>query len=106
GGKAGRHDWVEQVPGIGKILYVLAQTFEHSGGHSFRRIHHVTSMLGVSRFAHLPSGSILIRIPNTVNLTLSTAEITRAATTLFNRLLAECEALAQMITALNMVQRK
>ncbi|KAJ7777609.1 hypothetical protein DFH07DRAFT_693976, partial [Mycena maculata] len=106
GSKAGRHDWVELVPGIGKFLYILAQTFEHSGGHSFRRIHRVTSMLGVSRFAHLPSASILICIPNTVNLTLSTAEITRAATTLFNRLLAECESLAQMITALNMVQRK
>ncbi|KAJ7510564.1 hypothetical protein B0H11DRAFT_1955287 [Mycena galericulata] len=55
GGKAGRHDWVEQVPGIGKISYILAQTFEHSGGCSFRRIHRVTSMLGVSRFVHLPS---------------------------------------------------
>ena len=56
---------------VGKISYLLAQTFEHSGGRSFRRIHLASSMLGVSRFAHLSSGSILVRIPDQVKLTVN-----------------------------------
>ncbi|KAJ7206825.1 hypothetical protein GGX14DRAFT_567902 [Mycena pura] len=86
GGKAGRHDWVPQVPGIGKISYILAQTFEHSGGRSFRRIHRASSMLGVSRFAHLPSGSILVRIPDLVKLTPVMAEVSRTTAILFKHL--------------------
>ncbi|KAJ7229866.1 hypothetical protein GGX14DRAFT_553370 [Mycena pura] len=106
GGKAGRHDWVPQVPGIGKISYILAQTFEHSGGRSFRRIHRASSMLGVSRFAHLPSGSILVRIPDLVKLTPVMAEVSRTTAVLFKNLQDERSGLVQMVTTLNTVQKK
>ena len=106
GGKAGRHDWVPQVPGIGKISYILAQTFEHSGGRSFRRIHRASSMLGVSRFAHLPSGSILVRIPDLVKLTPAMAEVSRTTAVLFKNLQDERSGLVQMVTTLNTVQKK
>ncbi|KAJ7195370.1 hypothetical protein GGX14DRAFT_377178, partial [Mycena pura] len=106
GGKAGRHDWVPQVTGIGRISYILAQTFEHSGGRSFRRIHRSSSMLGVARFAHLPSGSIILRIPDKVNITSSMAEVSRTTAVLHKNLQEELGGLVRMVTKLNTVQKK
>ncbi|KAJ7465359.1 hypothetical protein B0H11DRAFT_2240169 [Mycena galericulata] len=106
GGKAGRHDWIEQAPGIGKISYILAQTFEHSAGRSFRRVHRASSMLGVCRFAHLPSGSILVRVPDAVNLTHTMAEVSRNTAILFTRLRGEHSELVQMVASLNTVQKR
>ncbi|KAJ7458018.1 hypothetical protein B0H11DRAFT_1738037, partial [Mycena galericulata] len=106
GGKAGRHDWVPQVSGIGKISYILAQTFEHSSGRSFRRIHRASSMLGVSRFAHLPPGSILVQVPDKVKLTAAMAEVSRNTAILLQTLKDELPGLIRMVTKLNTVQRK
>ncbi|KAJ7191711.1 hypothetical protein GGX14DRAFT_578735 [Mycena pura] len=91
---------------FGKISYILAQTFEHPGGRSFRRIHRASSMLGVSRFAHLPSGSILVRIPDLVKLTPVMAEVSRTTAVLFKNPQDERSGLVQMVTTLNTVQKK
>ncbi|KAJ7444958.1 hypothetical protein B0H11DRAFT_1930745 [Mycena galericulata] len=85
--------------------YILAQTFEHSSGRSFQRIHRASSMLGVSHFAHLPPGSILVQVPDKVKLT-AVAVVSRNTAILLQTLKDELPGLTRMVTKLNTVQRK
>ncbi|KAJ7234775.1 hypothetical protein B0H12DRAFT_1027852 [Mycena haematopus] len=106
GGKAGKHNWISTAHGVGKISYVFTQTFQHSGGRVFRRVHLASALLGVSRFAHLLSGSILVRIMDPINLTTNGAEVSRQTAALLRQLQDEKSGLIRMVTILNTVQRK
>ncbi|KAJ7194865.1 hypothetical protein GGX14DRAFT_678021 [Mycena pura] len=75
-------------------------------GRSFRRIHHSAVILGISTFAHLLSGAILIWVPDGVNVTDHSAEMSKKTIALFTELLREKAGVMRMITVLTTVQRK
>ncbi|KAJ7201855.1 hypothetical protein GGX14DRAFT_571116 [Mycena pura] len=107
GGKAGAHAFVPEVDNIGPISFILAQTYEHAGGRTFRRVHSGTAaMLGISRFAHVPAGSILLRVPDHVNTKNHFMEVSSATTAKFKQLMLEKNQLVWMTTVLNTVQRR
>jgi hypothetical protein len=62
-------------------------------------------MVGVSRFAHVPSGSILFRVPDKVTLGKQNFVELSSATTL-KELLTEKKGLLWAATVLNIVQRR
>ncbi|KAJ7212984.1 hypothetical protein GGX14DRAFT_564031 [Mycena pura] len=107
GGKAGAHAFISEADNIGPISFVFAQSYEHVGGHTFRRVHSGTAaMLGISRFAHIPAGSILLRVPDGVNMKQNFVELSSATTVKFKDLLGEKDRLVWMTTVLNTVQRR
>lgn len=106
GGKGGRHDWVPDVTNIGRISYVAVRVYQHSGGRSFRRIHRDAAFLGISTFAHLTSGAVLTRIPDSVSVNDRTADVSKKTAALFVELMSEKTALVRVSTALTTVQRK
>ncbi|KAK7024874.1 hypothetical protein R3P38DRAFT_2778869 [Favolaschia claudopus] len=107
GGKAGKHDYVASVDSIGRVSYALLQTFAYSGGgRTFQRLHSSTGNLGISRFAHLPSGSILLRLPDKVNPKQHLVEISSAMTLKYKELQKEKGGLIRAVIALNTVQRQ
>ncbi|KAJ7717083.1 hypothetical protein B0H14DRAFT_3901293 [Mycena olivaceomarginata] len=77
------------VDSIGRISYVFVQTFLHSAGRMFQRLHSATASLGISRFAHLPAGSILLRIPDQVKLKGNMAEVMPATALTYKQLHSE-----------------
>ncbi|KAJ7222308.1 hypothetical protein GGX14DRAFT_388124 [Mycena pura] len=107
GGKSGKHSWIPAATDIGKISYVVVQTYEHSAGRSFRRIHAASAPIGVSRFAHLSPGSVLVRIADTVNINNANgiAEISSRTAVLLKDLQKEKVGVVRMVTALNTVAR-
>ncbi|KAJ7191853.1 hypothetical protein GGX14DRAFT_596768 [Mycena pura] len=105
-GKGGRHDWVSRSTNIGEVSYAVARTYEHSGGRSFRRIHQSAAILGLSTFAHLPSGAIIVRVPDGINLTERSAEVSKKTIAMFTELQREKAGLIRMVTVLTTVQRK
>ena len=62
--------------------------------------------VGVSTFAHLSSGAVLVRVANTVVVTERAAEISKKTAAMFVELVGEKEALMRMKTILTTVQRK
>ena len=106
GGKAGAHAYIQAADTIGSISFVLAQTYEHAKGRTFRRIHSATAMVGVSRFAHIPPGSVLFRVPDKVSQTNNFVDLSSASTLKFNELLREKKELLWAATVLNTVQRR
>ena len=89
-GKAGAHAFIEEADTIGSVSFALAQTYEHAAGRTFRRVHSTSVMVGVSRFAHLPSGSILFRVPDKVTQGKQNfVELSSATTLKFKELLTE-----------------
>ncbi|KAJ7192601.1 hypothetical protein GGX14DRAFT_578036 [Mycena pura] len=107
GGKAGAHAFIEEADTIGSVSFVLAQTYEHAAGRTFRRVHSTSVMVGVSRFAHLPSGSILFRVPDKVTQGKQNfVELSSATTLKFKELLTEKKELLWAATVLNTVQRR
>ncbi|KAJ7189874.1 hypothetical protein GGX14DRAFT_580306 [Mycena pura] len=109
GGKAGAHAFIPQVDSIGPISFVLAQTYEHAGGRTFRRVHAgAAAMLGISRFAHAPAGSVLLRVPDTVTIKPNQlqVELSPATTVKFRELISEKAQLVWFTTVLNTVQRR
>ncbi|KAJ7204642.1 hypothetical protein GGX14DRAFT_368541 [Mycena pura] len=105
-GKGGKHDYVSSVDSVGRISYVFVQTFMHSAGRMFQRLHSASASLGISRFAHLPAGSIILRVPDKVKLKENVAEVSTAMALKYRELKSEQEELIKMVTALNTVQRK
>ncbi|KAJ7203826.1 hypothetical protein GGX14DRAFT_569870 [Mycena pura] len=95
GGKAGRHDWVPQLPAE------YRPTLQ-----AFRRIHQDAALIGVSMFAHLASGVILVRIAGPVSVTDRAADMSKKTAALFIELSKEKAALVRMATALTTVRRK
>ncbi|KAJ7187518.1 hypothetical protein GGX14DRAFT_409122 [Mycena pura] len=75
-------------------------------GRSFRRIHHTAAILGISTFAYLLSGAILIRVPDGVKVTERSAEVSKKMIALFTDLLREKAGVMRMVTVLTTVQRK
>ncbi|KAJ7224508.1 hypothetical protein GGX14DRAFT_387187 [Mycena pura] len=75
-------------------------------GRSFRRIHHTAAILGISTFAYLLSGEILIRVPDGVKVTERSAEVSKKTIALFTELLREKAGVMRMVTVLTTVQRK
>ena len=106
GGKAGAHAYIQAADTIGSISFVLAQTYEHAKGRTFRRIHSATAMVGVSRFAHIPPGSVLFRVPDKVTQMNNFVDLSSASTLKFNELLREKKELLWAATVLNTVQRR
>ncbi|KAJ7203238.1 hypothetical protein GGX14DRAFT_570120 [Mycena pura] len=109
GGKAGAHAFIPQADSISPISFVLAQTYEHAGGRTFRRVHAgAAAMLGISRFAHVPAGSVLLRVPDTVATKPNQlqVELSSATTVKFRELLSEKDQLVWFTTVLNTVQRR
>ncbi|KAJ7880549.1 hypothetical protein B0H14DRAFT_3434422 [Mycena olivaceomarginata] len=106
GGKAGKHDYVPSVDSIGRVSYVLVQTFAYSGGQMFQRLHSASAALGISRYAHLPTGSILLRIPDKVALKHNVAEVSSAIALKYKELQKEKNGLVSAVTTLNTVQRR
>ncbi|KAJ7211697.1 hypothetical protein GGX14DRAFT_362399 [Mycena pura] len=106
GGKAGAHAFIPEADTIGSISFVLAQTYKHAGGRTFRRIHSNASMIGISRFAHLPSGSVLLRVADKVVLKGNFAELSSGTTSKFKELISEKKELLWAATVLNTVQRR
>ncbi|KAJ7839111.1 hypothetical protein B0H14DRAFT_3458876 [Mycena olivaceomarginata] len=78
GGKAGKHEYVPSVDSVGHVSYVFVQTFAYSGGRIFQCLHSASATLGISRYAHLPNGSILFRIPDKVTSKRNVAEVSSA----------------------------
>ncbi|KAJ7220766.1 hypothetical protein GGX14DRAFT_389160 [Mycena pura] len=74
-------------------------------GRSFRRIHHTAAILGISTFAYLLSGAILIWVPDGVKVTERSAEVSKKIA-LFTELLREKAGVMRMVTVLTTVQRK
>ncbi|KAJ7318539.1 hypothetical protein DFH08DRAFT_819813 [Mycena albidolilacea] len=74
GGKAGKHEYVPSVDFIGHVSYVFVQTFAYSGGQIFQCLHSASATLGISQYAHLPNGSILLRIPDKFTFKCNVAE--------------------------------
>ncbi|KAJ7209552.1 hypothetical protein GGX14DRAFT_395049 [Mycena pura] len=91
---------------IGQVSYAVARTYEHSGGRSFRRIHQSAAILGLSTFAHLPSGAIIVWVPDGITLTERSAEVSKKTIAMFTELQREKAGLIRMVTALTTVQRK
>ncbi|KAJ7204148.1 hypothetical protein GGX14DRAFT_569744 [Mycena pura] len=91
---------------FGQVSYAVVRAYEHPGGRSFRRIHHSAAILGISTFAHLPSGAIIIRVPDGVNVTDRSAEVSKKTIALFTALLREKVGVMQMVTVLTTVQWK
>ncbi|KAF9008484.1 hypothetical protein BDZ89DRAFT_1025168 [Hymenopellis radicata] len=106
GGKGGKHSWVPQVNNIGAISYMLTQTFEHSIGRTFQRVHQKYACMGMSRFAHLPPGSVLCQINDNVKTTSDGVELTVKAHKVFKELGTEKTALGKAVSSLNTVRRK
>ncbi|KAJ7229911.1 hypothetical protein GGX14DRAFT_553416 [Mycena pura] len=106
GGKGGRHDWIPQILNIAQVSYAAVRVYQYSGARSFRRIHRQTAAVGVSTFAHLPSGAVLVRVADTVVVTERAAEISKKTAAMFVELVGEKEALMRMTTILTTVQRK
>ncbi|KAJ7216354.1 hypothetical protein GGX14DRAFT_391194 [Mycena pura] len=90
---------------IGQVSYAVIRTYKHSGGRSFRRIHQSAAILSISMFAHLPSGVILIRVPDGVKVTERSAEVSKKTIALFTELLREKAWVMHMVTVLTMIQR-
>ncbi|KAJ7213114.1 hypothetical protein GGX14DRAFT_393311 [Mycena pura] len=89
-----------------RVSYAVARTYEHSGGRSFRRIHQSAAILGLSTFAHLPSGAIIVWVPDGITLTERSAEVSKKTIAMFTELQREKAGLIRMVTALTTVQRK
>ncbi|KAF7371887.1 hypothetical protein MVEN_00046000 [Mycena venus] len=106
GGKGGKHEYVSSVDSIGRISYVFTQTFLHSAGRMFQRLHSASASLGISRFAHLPAGSIILRISDQVKLKGNMAEVMPATALKYKELQSEQRELVRMVTVLNTVQRR
>ncbi|KAK7008262.1 hypothetical protein R3P38DRAFT_2551949, partial [Favolaschia claudopus] len=106
GGKGGKHEYVSSVDSVGRISYAFVQTFAHGGGRVFQRLHSASAMFGISRFAHLPNGSVLFRLPDKVVLKQNTAEISSAMAMKYKELQMEKIGLVKAVTVLNTVQRK
>ncbi|KAJ7199470.1 hypothetical protein GGX14DRAFT_401412 [Mycena pura] len=88
-----------------QVSYAVIRTYEHSGGRSFRRIHQSAAILSISMFAHLPSGMILIRVPDGVKVTERSAEVSKKTIALFTELLREKAWVMRMVTVLTTIQR-
>ncbi|KAJ7206867.1 hypothetical protein GGX14DRAFT_366897, partial [Mycena pura] len=109
GGKAGAHVFIPLADSINPISFVLAQTYEHAGGQTFRRVHGgAAAMLGISRFTHAPVGSVLLRVPDTVSIKPNQlqVELSPATTVKFRELISEKDQLVWFTTVLNTVQRR
>ncbi|KAJ7206417.1 hypothetical protein GGX14DRAFT_397221 [Mycena pura] len=74
-------------------------------GHSFRRIHDTAAILGISTFAYLLSGAILIRVPDGVKVTERSAEVSKETIALFTELLREKAGVMRMVTVLTTIPR-
>ncbi|KAJ7764021.1 hypothetical protein DFH07DRAFT_770672 [Mycena maculata] len=96
GGKAGKHEYMASVDSIGLI----------SAGRLFQRLHSASALLGISCFAHLPTGSIVLRIPDQVKLKGNMAEVMPATALKYKQLHSEQGELVRMATVLNTVQRR
>ncbi|KAF7328133.1 hypothetical protein MVEN_02570400 [Mycena venus] len=106
GGKGGKHEYVSSFDSIGRISYVFTQTFLHSAGRMFQRLHSASASVGISRFAHLPAGSIILRISDQVKLKGNMAEVMPATALKYKELQSEQRELVRMVTVLNTVQRR
>ncbi|KAJ7867756.1 hypothetical protein B0H14DRAFT_3588043 [Mycena olivaceomarginata] len=105
GGKGGKHEYVPSVDSVGHVSYVFVQTFAYSGGRIFQRLHSASATLGISRYAHLPNGSILFRIPDKVTSKRNVAEVSSAMALKYKELQKEKKGLVLAVTTLNTVQR-
>ncbi|KAJ7140957.1 hypothetical protein C8R44DRAFT_531776, partial [Mycena epipterygia] len=63
GGKAGAHSWVPTCDTIGSLSYMVVQLYQHSHKRQFKFSHCNYAALGTLRFAHLPSNSFLVVLP-------------------------------------------
>jgi hypothetical protein len=72
----------------------------------FQRLHSASAALGISRYAHLPNGSILLRIPDKVALKHNVAEVSSAMALKYKELQKEKNRLVSAVTTLNTVQRR
>ncbi|KAJ7197304.1 hypothetical protein GGX14DRAFT_375313 [Mycena pura] len=106
GGKGGRHDWVPQLENIGQLSYAVVRTYQHTGSRSFRCIHRDVAMIGVSMFAHLASGAILVHIEDTVSVNERGADLSKKTAALYVELQNEKSAVMQITTALTTVQKE
>ncbi|KAJ7229211.1 hypothetical protein GGX14DRAFT_385475 [Mycena pura] len=78
----------------------------NSSGHTFHHVHCTARSLGISTFAHLPSGAILVCIAETVNISECAAKISKKTLANFTELQTEKAGLTRMVAALMAVQRK
>lgn len=105
-GKGGKHDYVDHVDSIGRVSYAFVQTYAHRTGRMFQRLHSASATLAISRFAHLPAGSILYRIPDKVNSKDNVVEVSSEMALKYKKLLSEQKELVAGVTRLNTVQRR
>ncbi|KAF9003744.1 hypothetical protein BDZ89DRAFT_1026523 [Hymenopellis radicata] len=105
-GKGGKYCWVPKAGNIGSVSRMLLQTFEQSFGRNFRRIHTAHSVMGLSRHAHIPPGSLLYQIDDVVKETAEGVELSVKALQIFRDLHAEKKMLSKVVASLNTIRRK
>ncbi|KAJ7446900.1 hypothetical protein B0H11DRAFT_2248676 [Mycena galericulata] len=105
-GKAGKHDYVDSVNNIGRVSYAFVQTYAHRTGRMYQRVHSASAALNISRFAHLPAGSILFRIPDDVTRRDNVVEVSSAMALKYKKFQSEQRGLVAGVTTLNTVQRR
>ncbi|KAJ7467785.1 hypothetical protein B0H11DRAFT_2306121 [Mycena galericulata] len=111
GGKAGAHAWVPTCDTIGSLSYIVVQLHQHLYHRQFKFIDRNYAALGTFRFAHLPSNSFLVMLPQdddseSVREFRDHVELGPHAQKIFQDLWDEREALAKAVASLNMVRRK
>jgi hypothetical protein len=86
------------------VSYVFVQTFAYSGGQIFQHLHSASATLGISRYAQLPNGSILFRIPDKVTSKRNVTKVSSAMALKYKELQKEKKGLVLAVTTLNTVQ--
>ncbi|KAJ7854101.1 hypothetical protein B0H14DRAFT_2580102 [Mycena olivaceomarginata] len=90
----------------GKTSIHDARTPGHVRFYPLWALSYIELALGISRYAHLPNGSILLRIPDKVALKHNVAEVSSTMALKYKELQKEKNRLVSVVTMLNTVQRR